>query len=130
MNDQSTTVARRTSWAATCVGDRSAILAVTTPDGPITSEEIVAGPDQAAFLALIVHRLGLRDRIFVAGPEGLRAALERCYVSVYRRPDVFVDFHGGPQETAHTLGARLRLAVEGRAGATQQTCRSAHEQVA
>lgn len=112
MNDQSTTVARRARWAAVCVGDRSAILAVTTPDGPITSEEIVAGPDQSAFLAHIVHRLGPRDRVFVAGSEGLRAELERCYVSVYRRPDVFVDIRGAARETARTLGDRLRSAVQ------------------
>ena len=80
--------------AITWIDRRHAIVARTTPSGTIDVEELpfAAGDTaDAAALTRVADSIGDRDRVLVAGPRNLRTALERQYVSIYRRPDRLVD---------------------------------------
>jgi hypothetical protein len=110
MNAGTATRRPRPRSAAIRVSTDEAILALTTPDGVVTSDRIPAGRSRTDFLATIVRRVGARDRIYIAGPEALRTELERLYVAVHRRPDALVDIDALAETTPAGLRARL-LAV-------------------
>ena len=111
MLDQTISAAGDTGRAAAWVGDRFAIVALAAADGSVRSTQIDAEPDRTAYLARIVHRIGPRELVLVAGAEGLRVEFERLYVSVHHRPDVLVDIDALSELTAAALGARLRAAA-------------------
>ena len=95
--------------AVAWINRRQAIVATMSPDGQISTCEINRGlePEQA-YLALVVRAMGDRERIVILGPSSIRLALEREYVTIYRRPERLVDVEPAGALQAEELVGRLR----------------------
>lgn len=95
--------------AVVWINGRQAIVATMGVDGRVFTCEINRGlSPESAYVALVVHAIGDRDRVVILGPSSARLALEREYVSIYRRPDRLVDVEpAGPVKT-EDLVERLR----------------------
>ena len=77
--------------AVVWIDPRHAIVARTLEADRISMAEIARGTDgEAQYLAHVVHAIGDRDRVAILGPNGVRLALEREYVSISHRPDRLV----------------------------------------
>jgi len=89
-----------------------ALVATTTPEGAVAVSEVtrpsgVVAPD-ATYLARVVERIGDRERVVILGPGEARLALEREYVSIYRRPERLVDVEPSGPLDRDALVDRLR----------------------
>jgi hypothetical protein len=107
MDDTTMRRTERRRRAATWICDRYAVIAMTTPDGPISSDRIDGGRDRSAFLADVVRHVGTRDELFIAGTDALRTELERRYVAVHHRPEAIVDVERLGEAAAAALSDRL-----------------------
>ena len=74
--------------AVVWIDERHAIIARSEPEQAISTVEIrrLARPENR-YLAQVVHEMTGRERVMVIGPEPIRLALERRFVSVSHRPD-------------------------------------------
>ena len=87
-------------------GSRAIVASTSDPDRAI---ELRRGPGpRSAFLARIVDAIGNAERVVILGPGDDRLALEREYVSLYRRPDRLVDVERSDPMGTTELLARLR----------------------
>jgi hypothetical protein len=59
------------------------------------------------FLLRVVREIGDRERVVILGPGSARLALEREYVSLYRRPERLVDVEPEGAVTSADLMERL-----------------------
>jgi hypothetical protein len=102
--------AARAPSAAVWINGRQAIVAETNADGRISTCEINRGWwAQSAYLAQVVRVIGDRQRVAILGPGIARLALERTYVSTYRRPDRLVDVEPSGPVSREELVDRVRL---------------------
>lgn len=100
------TIAR--SSAAVWINGRSALIALMGDDGRISTCEIDRGIEpELSYLAIVVRAIGDRERVLIVGPSSTRLALEREYVSIYRRPDRLVDVEPGDTLDRAELVRRL-----------------------
>ena len=90
LNGREALVARR--------GDRGKPVVATIRRG-------IGGAD--AYLLRIVREIGDRERVMILGPGSARLALEREYVSLYRRPERLVDVEPAGAVTSDDLIERL-----------------------
>ena len=60
------------------------------------------------YLARVVRLIGDRERVVILGPSSIRLALEREYVSIYRRPERLVDVEPAGAISPEDLVDRLR----------------------
>jgi hypothetical protein len=88
--------------AVVWINHRRANVAAMNADGRVATYQINRGPKpEPAFLALVVRAIGDRERVVILGPSSARLALEREYVSIFRRPDRLVDVEpAGALDTA------------------------------
>jgi len=114
-NDTSHRTARRMlprphSGAITWIDRRHAIVARTMSTGAIDVTEIDFPADAAeqANLTRVADTIGDRERVVIAGPLGMRTALERQYVAIYRRPERLVDVEPDGPLSRGQLVERLR----------------------
>lgn len=78
--------------AVVWIGGRHAIIARMGYDGIVSTCQIDRGAEpELAYLALVGRAIGSRERVLIMGPDAMRLALEREYVTTYRRPDRLVD---------------------------------------
>lgn len=99
--------------AVVWINGRQAIVATMGTDGQVFTCEINRGlSEEAAYLALVVHAVGDRDRVVILGPSSARLALEREYVAIYRRPDRLVDVEPAGAVNTEQLVARLRALAD------------------
>lgn len=95
--------------AVVWINGRQAVVATMGNDGRILTCEINRGLSPAsAYLALVVHAIGDRQRVVILGPSSARLELEREYVAIYRRPDRIVDVEPAGAVKTEDLVERLR----------------------
>lgn len=70
------------------IDERHAIVAQRDPAGGISTVEIrrLRQPE-SRYLGHVVHEIGGHEHVMVVGPQPIRLALERRFVSVGHRPD-------------------------------------------
>ncbi len=94
--------------AVAYIDDDHAIVVKNLADGSISVIEIAhRKPEDLSYLVRIVDAIGVRRRVAILGPDGLRLELEREYVALYHRPDLLVDVENSPAQTAARLITRL-----------------------
>ena len=80
------------SSAVAWINGRHAIVARLDPGGGTTTCTIERGIEpELSYLRSVSRAIGDRERVVVLGPGSARLALEREYVTIYRRPDRLVD---------------------------------------
>lgn len=95
--------------AVVWINGRGAVIAAMDSDRSITTCTIDRGLEpEAAYLRLVVHAVGDRERVVILGPSSVRLALEREYTSIYQRPDRLVDVEPAGLVDAADLVDRLR----------------------
>lgn len=95
--------------AVVWVNGRQAIVAAMSPDRHITTCEISRGWwPESTYLAQVVRVIGDRQRVVILGPSSVRLALEREYVTMFRRPDRLVDVEPAGLISPDELSDRLR----------------------
>jgi hypothetical protein len=68
-----------------------AIVARTEADGGIAAEQVERGrASETEYLAHVVHEIGDRATVSIAGPTWIRLALEREFVAINHRPERLV----------------------------------------
>ena len=88
------TAPRPSSSAITWIDRGRAIVARTTTPGSFDVTEVylpLESPEGGPALARVADVIGDRERVVITGTPEMRTALEREYVSIYRRPDRLVD---------------------------------------
>jgi hypothetical protein len=91
------------------IDDGEAIVARVGADGHESTCEITRGTlPEPAYLAIVVRTIGDRERVLILGPGPMRLALEREYVSIYRRPERLVDVEPSGRVDRAQLVERLR----------------------
>ena len=98
--------AAATAAVAWIDGPRALVACSTDPDRIVDLRR--GTQSQTTFLARIVRALGNAERVLILGPGEDRLALEREYVSLYRRPDRLVDVERSGAVSRDELLARLR----------------------
>lgn len=98
--------------AVVWIDRRHALVAATARAGEVAVSEVTrrageVSPD-ANYLARVVERIGDRERVVILGPGEVRLALEREYVSIYRRPERLVDVEPSGPLDRDALIDRLR----------------------
>ena len=84
--------ARGRACAAVWINGRSASLALIDQAGAVSTCSIERGLEpELAYLAIVVHAIGDRERVVILGPSSMRLALEREYVAIHHRPARLVD---------------------------------------
>jgi hypothetical protein len=97
------------SSAVVWLNHREARVAKQGTSGRPVVAEITRGLEaEGAYLVHVIHEIGDRERVIILGPGSARLALEREYVSLYRRPERLVDVESAEPVTADELSARLR----------------------
>jgi hypothetical protein len=88
MHETTNAIAAQRPDAVVWIDEGHAIVARLEPEGRISSVEIrrLQQPENR-YLGHVVHEIGNREHVLVVGPEPIRVALERRYVSVSHRPD-------------------------------------------
>jgi len=99
--------------AVVWVDEDHAIVAGTTADGAIATEQVERGTaSEVEYLAHVVHEIGDRPTVSIVGPSSIRLALEREFVAINHRPERLV---GIPTSTrvaeAEILERMRRLAA-------------------
>jgi hypothetical protein len=95
--------------AVVWIDAQRARVARMRPDGEVSTCEIDRGSlAEPAYLGHVVRAIGDRERVLIFGPNAVRLALEREYVSIFRRPDRLVDVEPvtgelGPDELVDLL---------------------------
>jgi hypothetical protein len=95
--------------AVVWIDERHAIIARSEPQQEISTVEIrrLARPENR-YLAQVVHEMTGRERVMVIGPEPIRLALERRFVSVSHRPERLMapppETHAGSHEVLDPVG--------------------------
>ena len=103
-----TTIASR-PCAVAWIDDVKAMVARMGTDHRISTCSIERGGEaELTYLAIVVRAIGDRERVVILGPGSDRLALEREYVSVYRRPDRLVDVEPTGEVDEAELVERLR----------------------
>jgi hypothetical protein len=106
---------RPRSSAVTWIDSERAIIARTMPSGAIDITELDWPMDrtaQANVLVEVADAIGDRERVVITGSAGIRTALERQYVAIYRRPERLVDVEPSTPPTRDELVGRLRELVD------------------
>jgi len=101
----------RRAGAVTWIDPRRAIVARASGRGDIELREfsLPADADERRYgLGDVARELGGPDPVVFIGPESDRAALEREFVSVFRRPDRIEDIEPSGPMTRADLVAMLR----------------------
>ncbi len=94
--------------AVVYVDGEHAIVVKNTTDAAVAVVDIRRRlPEDLSYLVRIVDEIGDRPRVAIVGPDDLRLAVEREYVSVYHRPDRLIDVEPAPPQTAAGLITRL-----------------------
>lgn len=101
-------VASAVAW----INGHHAIVARLDKSGRITTRTIERGVvPELSYLGLVVRAIGDRERVVILGPGSARLALEREYVSMYRRPERLVDVEpAGVVEEAELMDRLRQLA--------------------
>ena len=99
--------ATSTASAAVVWIDPARAIVARTAEPDMTREILRGAEARAAYLARIVHAVGDAERVLILGPGDDRLALEREYVSLYRRPDRLVDVEPSGPIGIESLVARL-----------------------
>jgi hypothetical protein len=95
--------------AVVWINGRQAVVALMSYDGHITTCEISRGwLSRPSYLAQVVQVIGDRQRVLILGPSSVRLALEREYVTMFRRPDRLVDVEPAGPASRDELVARVR----------------------
>lgn len=95
--------------AVAWINGRQAVVAAMNRDGRISTCEISRGwLPEPAYLAQVVREIGDRQRVGILGPSSVRLALEREYVTMFRRPDRLVDVESAGLVSREELVGRLR----------------------
>jgi len=96
--------------AVVWINGRQANVALMSYDGHITTCEISRGwLSEQSYLAQVVRVIGDRARVVIMGPSPARLALEREYVTIFRRLDRLVDVEPADLVSRDELVARLRM---------------------
>ncbi len=94
------------------VDEAHAIVAATSPDGAIVTEQVDRGTQpEATYLAHVVHEIGDSATVTIIGPSSVRLALEREFVSINHRPDRIVGIPMAATATRTETLARMRRLV-------------------
>lgn len=95
--------------AVAWINGRRAIVATMSHDGQVSTCEISRGwLSDSSYRALVVRIIGDRQRVLILGPSSARLALEREYVTRFRRPDRLVDVEPSGAASPDDLIDRLR----------------------
>lgn len=95
--------------AVVWINGRQAFVALMSHDGHISTCQISRGwLSQLAYLAHVVRVIGDRQRVVILGPSSIRSALERTYVTMYRRADRSVDVELAGSVAPEDLVERVR----------------------
>jgi hypothetical protein len=95
--------------AVVWINGRQAVVVLMSYDGHITTCEISRGwLSQPSYLTQVVRVIGDRPRVVIQGPGSARLALEREYVTIFRRPDRLVDVEPAGPVSRDELLARVR----------------------
>ncbi len=101
-------MAGTTSSAVVWLNGREARIARTGEGGEPVVAEVRRDVDGAdPFLLRVVRAIGDQERVVILGPGSARLALEREYVSLYRRPDRLVDVEPAGAVSSDDLVERL-----------------------
>jgi nitrous oxide reductase len=109
--ERSATLSRPAGSAVTWIDAGHAIVARTGKAGTVMVETIEHEAPRGeldTYLARVAHEIGDRDRVVILGPGSMRTALEREYVTIYRRPDRLLDVEPAGPVTADELVERVR----------------------
>jgi hypothetical protein len=103
------TVERVAPSAVAWIDERRALIAGLAEDGVVSTCHVERGDlPEERFLASVVRVIGDRERVVILGPGDMRLALEREYVTIYRRPDRLVDVEPAAPLGEGDLIARVR----------------------
>ena len=98
-----------TASAVVWINRRRAAVARLDKDGRITTCTIERGCEpELSYLNLVIRAIGDHERVVILGPGSARLALEREYVSIYRRPERLVDVEPAGLVEEADLVDRLR----------------------
>lgn len=98
-----------TPSAVVWINGRHAFVAVMSHDGRTSTCEITRGWfTETAYMAQVVRVIGDRQRVVILGPSSARLALEREYVTIFRRPDRLVDVERADALSPEEIIDRLR----------------------
>ena len=98
-----------TPSAVVWINGRHAFVALMSHDGGTSTCEITRGWfTETAYLAQVVRVIGDRQRVVILGPSSARLALEREYVTLFRRPDRLVDVERADALSPEEIIERLR----------------------
>ena len=86
-----------------------ALVARAYASGVLVTEIDRAVETEPDFLFHVAEQAENCDRLVVMGPEASRAAFEREYVALYRRPDRLIDAGMELEPQPHELIDRLRI---------------------
>lgn len=96
--------------AVVWINGHRADVTTMSDDGRISTCEITRGwLSEPAYLAQVVQLIGDRQRVVILGPSSIRLALEREYITLFRRPDRLVDVEPAGTLTTDDLIDRLRV---------------------
>ena len=95
--------------AVVWIDGRQALAALMSHDGRISTCEVSRGwLAQPSYLAHVVRVVGDRQRVVILGPSSVRSALERTYVTMFRRADRLVDVEPAGPVSPDDLVDRVR----------------------
>ena len=98
-----------TPSAVVWVNGREAHVVAMSGDGRISTCDITRGwLPEGSYLARAVRAIGDRRRVVILGPNSARLALEREYVTLFRRPDRLIDVEPAGPVASEDLIERLR----------------------
>ena len=100
---------RASPSAVAWIDEREALIAGLAADGIVSTCRVERGDlPEARYLASVVRVIGDRERVVILGPGDMRLALEREYVTIYRRPDRLVDVEPAAAVGEQDLVERVR----------------------
>ena len=95
--------------AVVWINGRQAFVALMSHDGHVSTCEINRGwLSQLTYLTQVVRVIGDRQRVVILGPSSIRSALERAYVTMFRRADRLVDVEPAGPVSPGDLVDRVR----------------------
>jgi hypothetical protein len=89
--------------AVVWVDERHAIVARADIEGIATTEVRRVGQQELRYLARVVHEIADREHVMIVGPQTLKLALEREFVSISHRPERLI----APPVAARDSGAEI-----------------------
>jgi hypothetical protein len=95
--------------AVAWIGELRATVATSSRTGRISTCQFNRGwLREPAYLAHVARLIGDRGRVVILGPSELRVALEREYLSLFKRPDRLVDVEPAALLATDELVERVR----------------------